>query len=936
MLDLDVAKLIDEVKAGRRPLSAALAAIDDAAVRLAEQPFEAFSEPWLAWQTQAIRTCSAAIATLVEDPEATRVLDVGQVIVAVSALLSPGHETTSRLFVAWRLLDLDRAEWALDILGPDESGAVELVPEMQWKRPLIRAEALLRVKRAADAEPIVASVLSAEDVPRAVVAEAVLHRSRAHAQAGRTKEALDDAQDAVGRWAGLDDAERRSVQPGWRFYFHLGEVARSAGRFAEALSAFESGRAVSLAAGHKGMAAFLLSEIGFTWRRAGDEERGTRILRDAAGEADALGHKTWAARWAEKGWLKYPREDESVADKLARGVRLLRQGASHADEAAAAFRECLRQAREEQHPEIEHAARNGVALAYQLQGRLLQAQLAQREAIAAAETVGDLPTAVGYRINLGWILVRRGRRDEAEAEAEAAIRSGEDLVRATSSVEVRQTIGVRLSAAYELLAFCAAVEFVPPGGGPALPPRPERAFDIGQRTRAVNLTRWLALGELSEQCGDAELEHVLSELRSADVRLETAAAAAGVAEPLGPLARSQQDAQTRWTTALRTRSRQVPDGAMVRDLAELSRALPDRRFVDLLSCEDGIIVNGFGSGGWTSIAMVPSKRAARSDLLTEWQLTLVRLARAHADGRAADPITTRRLEALSRDLDDQIVTPIARCLERSAGASHAVIFPHRELFQVPFWRLATALPGLTLSVLPGPAAAAVLARRARTVEGPWVAFGDVTGRLPHAAAELDVAPFDDRSLPTSATVQAHAPHAALLHFAGHGIFDPDNPYRSGLVAGAAPNDGEDPLIAAAGEHRVLTTAWILGRLRLPRCHTAVLSACYTGLPRAHPASEFTSLPAALLVAGSRNVVASLWPANDAAALLLMQELYRALSRSAPPWRPSAALARARRRLMDVNRDEALQRLAPGTPLPPGDRPFAAAWAADVFQHYGVD
>jgi CHAT domain-containing protein len=127
-----------------------------------------------------------------------------------------------------------------------------------------------------------------------------------------------------------------------------------------------------------------------------------------------------------------------------------------------------------------------------------------------------------------------------------------------------------------------------------------------------------------------------------------------------------------------------------------------------------------------------------------------------------------------------------------------------------------------------------------------------------------------------------------------------------------------------------TVAQISGRLHLPHCSLVVLSACTSGLPRVHPASEFTSLPGAFLMSGARNVVASLWFAQDKAAALLMRAFYDALDGS-----PSAALVAARRRLAATGRAEAAQLLGTDD-LPPFDPPFAETVYTDCFQHYGVD
>jgi CHAT domain-containing protein len=170
------------------------------------------------------------------------------------------------------------------------------------------------------------------------------------------------------------------------------------------------------------------------------------------------------------------------------------------------------------------------------------------------------------------------------------------------------------------------------------------------------------------------------------------------------------------------------------------------------------------------------------------------------------------------------------------------------------------------------------------------------------------------------------------------VFDARSTHRSGLVV--EPDDGEaDPLGA---RHRygttdlaLFTAAQVVGRLFLSRCELAVLAACNSGLPRQHDASEFTGLPGAFLVAGARNVVASLWPAHDGAAALLMANFYTALGDGSSRVQVAAALAAARSSLAGLSRADVVARLGEGG-IPAGDRPFAASLYTDCFQHYGVD
>ncbi len=89
---------------------------------------------------------------------------------------------------------------------------------------------------------------------------------------------------------------------------------------------------------------------------------------------------------------------------------------------------------------------------------------------------------------------------------------------------------------------------------------------------------------------------------------------------------------------------------------------------------------------------------------------------------------------------------------------------------------------------------------------------------------------------------------------------------------------------------------ILGRTA--RSPLVFLSGCETGVGAAGSTEfargeDYTTLAQALLYAGSRNVVATLWRIDDAGAAELAQRFYAAL----PDQSPAEALAHAQRQMM---------------------------------------
>jgi len=102
--------------------------------------------------------------------------------------------------------------------------------------------------------------------------------------------------------------------------------------------------------------------------------------------------------------------------------------------------------------------------------------------------------------------------------------------------------------------------------------------------------------------------------------------------------------------------------------------------------------------------------------------------------------------------------------------------------------------------------------------------------------------------------------ANCLLFFCHGYFRSDSVLDSGLQL----TDG------------FLTLENIIADFRLSNCRLVTLSACETGIPEIKPSDEYISLPYSFLLAGSTNVISSLWAVSAAATALLMVKLYQEL------------------------------------------------------------
>ena len=111
-----------------------------------------------------------------------------------------------------------------------------------------------------------------------------------------------------------------------------------------------------------------------------------------------------------------------------------------------------------------------------------------------------------------------------------------------------------------------------------------------------------------------------------------------------------------------------------------------------------------------------------------------------------------------------------------------------------------------------------------------------------------------------------------LFFFCHGSFNSDSPLDSGLQLA----------------DEVLTLADIITHIKLENCRLVTLAACETGMTETgmtetgitdftkNPSDEYIGLPSGFLLAGSTNVVSSLWKVHDQATALLMVKFYEEL------------------------------------------------------------
>jgi len=274
---------------------------------------------------------------------------------------------------------------------------------------------------------------------------------------------------------------------------------------------------------------------------------------------------------------------------------------------------------------------------------------------------------------------------------------------------------------------------------------------------------------------------------------------------------------------------------------------------------------------------------------------LRRMFPADALRRAVDEFT----EALRAGASDEQVRhasaalfePLfADVLRNSKADEVLVIVPDYELFDLPAAALYTDA-GVPLGALRGiietPSVAVYLrgeqrvdetrprsSRRALVVTNPaydqraWPTLSS----LPEASAEgvaisrlYDDEMAVDGAAATRSVFLREAPHADVIHFAGHAIVNPRRADASLLLLASDTGEGSGAIYQRE-----------LYQLSLPRRPVVILGACESAALSGIPGEGLSSLAHAFLSAGASAVVGSLWPVRDETAAELMRRLHEGL------------------------------------------------------------
>jgi tetratricopeptide (TPR) repeat protein len=602
-------------------------------------------------------------------------------------------------------------------------------------------------------------------------------------------------------------------------YMARGEILRRKHDHLGAICDFEQGRVAAFEMGDRRGAAWCLSEIGITWQQLSEFERSERLLQQAAWEAEQVGDQRAAARWRGESVLsENGTPDVKGFNGLATIHRMFKsQGPT--EELERLTQEMIR-AERGTGTIIEPMARNFLAVVYSEQKNYGLALSAVAAAIAIADELGERWLALSFRCNQAQILFRQGLWVSSEKVCDEILQDVDRLLVEVSSSEIRQAAVSAVSLASEVALVIASGD-AESGAGKRRERNPQRVCSIFDRTHGRTLNRWLALMEWSRRAGNPEVVAATRNLLATDLALEWAANAA---RPVNVWLEKRTQALDELNAVARQTDVAFPEVAGEEPLLGIESHLQRGSAVlALTAVESGIVCLAFECGKplrtehlcWgrkDRVAWLDQLRAARA-------AEACRLGLSYSENMFRAP-ADRDIGSLYRELRTRFVEPLLKWFR--PDVSHLMVALHAELAGIPIWALTYALPELSLSVLPTLRALPLLASRDTIAGGISVALGDATGSLRTASREIELLHDYQCIPPEIEALRAIVPRARRVHFAGHGEFDSDNPYSSGLILRGV---NQSPFgVASAYAHCIrLTIPGIVRWVEAGRCELLRIS-----------------------------------------------------------------------------------------------------------------
>jgi CHAT domain-containing protein/tetratricopeptide (TPR) repeat protein len=507
--------------------------------------------------------------------------------------------------------------------------------------------------------------------------------------------------------------------------------------------------------------------------------------------------------------------------------------------------------------------------------------------------------AVVWRLHAGLGTALAGRN--AQAEAAHAFQAAIDEIEGMSGTLVlEERRAAFLADKWDVYAELALVE--------RRRGRHAAAFEISERMRARQMLDLVARGRIAGAPSDSELrerEHTLrrrvAELTGVLMAPTTRSAALRGPDLSGRdpavLREALTRAQQEYAKLLPAIRESAPAYATL-VTGEIASTPAIRRRLDA----DRVLLEYLLTDS-TSVVFVVTRDTVVSLDLNVGRQSIARLV-DFARGTLLRPERERpgpAWPAALRRLYDQLVAPVETAgLLR--GKRRLLIVPHAELHYLPFEALLVSdsplqflIDRYDVAYAPSGSVWVQLGERARSSYADRVlALAPRVDALPGSREEVEEISriYGDRMtalIGSAATEEAFSRAASdhgILHFATYGILNKHNPLFSFVELTAdRGNDGRLEV------HEVFGLDLSARLVVLSACQTALGSGALADVP---PGDDWVGLVRAFLYAGTSQVIAALWPAEDRATADLMKHFYHHLEAGHAP---SVALARAKRALI---------------------------------------
>lgn len=813
---------------------------------------------------------------------------------------------------------------------------------------------------------------------------AVFDRGRALASLGEREEALHCLKQAVDerRMLSEDVARKESVPALATFLNTYGESARKFGQYEEAVRTFRELAETQQRAGETDLQARAISDIGYTYEWAGEKTAAVYYLTQAADIAERAGDMANAARWRTQAGVMCGKSTMEADECRTSAEWPIPDGAQHAyalnvraqqlvlgeryTQAISLGKQVLNWARLDRDSHLEISVRNMLGVSYMYTDEATEATAQFHKAIRLADGTGEMTASLNLRYNLAKAYVLAHDYQAAHDVLVYGIAQSQQLLSELDSSEFRQEVMAGSTGLYEMLVLLLSHA-----------DQHGNHMEILATADAVacqNLLGWLdAEYSLEMACAPSELvalgRSCLRRIRRADVELEVRHLVRQIpADAIDTLRKSRVQAEAEadaafvraglvdrpWKRVREFRTQEQVE-AVLQELME-----PGAAVLRLFTVPEGVsyvLAVREGQSVRTSGRLIPWGRDEQHEALAHWTGNAVSshgrgvLSLGPSQLRTWDALKSQ-FDVLYRTLEGELTCVLAEVLDRVRPAKLAVV-PQGCLALLPHWQLADLCPSVgQIVVAPSLDVLRVCNARKRPNRGPTVLVPDLSNSLPFAPLEMNCVKLcrDDSAFHETESVaelQERAGSCSLMHVVAHGLFNVDNPYHSGFLAGV--HESEEGLLVQYADPvslrlqsrpdpeaiRLMTVAECMTTLSLGQCSLAVLSTCESGIPRQHGGGELTGLPNALLIAGAKSVIASLWRVSDAATAVLMHYFYGIWEGgSGSETSPGRALALARQRLRHASREKIRDVLEAAVWLPPEDPPYCHPFFSDAFQCYG--